>query len=176
MKVLDLLDEIEEICETSANMPLTNKIIVDKGEMLEIVSEIRQVLPDEIQQAQFIKNERARILEEAKHEYELLIRDAEKQAASLVENNAITLRAKQQAQDIMSSTEENSRTLKMGTYEYMDKILFDFQEKMDYLNSQYFGEMFENLQNTFEGINDKLQENRNEIQEMAYKTKAEGEL
>ena len=176
MKVLDLLDEIEEICETSASMPLTNKIIVDKGEMLEIVSEIRQVLPDEIQQAQFIKNERARILEEAKHEYELLIRDAEKQAATLVETNAITIKAKQQAQDIMSTTEENAKTLKMGTYEYMDKILFDFQEKMDYINSRYFGEMFENLQNTFEGINDKLQENRNEIQEMAYKTKAESEL
>jgi vacuolar-type H+-ATPase subunit H len=176
MKVLDLLDEIEEIVETSANMPLTNKIIVDKGEMLEIVSEIRQVLPDEIQQAQFIKNERARILDEAKHEYELLIRDAEKQAATLVETNAITVRAKQQGKEILSTAEENAKNLKMGTYEYMDKILYDFQEKMDYLNSQYFGEMFENLQNTFEGINDKLQENRNEIKEMAYKTKVEGEI
>jgi len=175
MKVLDLLDEMEEICEISAGMPLTTKIIVDKNELLEIISEVRQALPDEIQEANYVKNERSRIIDEAKREYSLLIKDAEKQAEKLVEENAITVSAKQQAREIMASTEESSMKLKMGTYEYMDKILFDFQEKMDVLNKRYFGEMFENLHATFEGVNDKLQENRDEINDMAYKTKAESE-
>jgi DNA anti-recombination protein RmuC len=177
MKVLDLLDEIEEICETSAGMPLiSNKIVIDKAEMLEIVEEVRQALPDEIQQAQFIKNERQRILDEAKHEYELLIKDAEKQAEIMVDQNEITSRAKQRARDILGNAERNVKQLKMGTFEYIDKILFDFQEKMDLLNGQYFGEMFTNLQTTFEDINGKLMENRNEIKDLAYKTQVEGDI
>jgi vacuolar-type H+-ATPase subunit H len=177
MKVLDLLDEIEEICETSAGMPLiSNKIVIDKAEMLEIVGEVRQALPDEIQQAQFIKNERQRILDEAKHEYELLIKDAEKQVEIMVDQSAITSQAKQRARDILGNAERNVKQLKMGTFEYIDKILFDFQERMDLLNGQYFGEMFTNLQTTFEDINGKLLENRNEIKELAYRTQVEGDL
>ena len=59
MKVLELLDEIEEIIDTSSGFPLTGKILVDAEELLEIVKEIRIELPDEIQQAQWI-NEEAR--------------------------------------------------------------------------------------------------------------------
>ncbi|MDR1028419.1 MAG: ATPase [Clostridiales Family XIII bacterium] len=177
MKVLDLLDEIEEICETSASMPLiSNKIVIDKAEMMEIVGEIRQTLPEEVQQAQFIKNERQRILDEAKHEYELLIKDAEKQVEIMVDQSEITSQAKQRARDMLNNAENNVKQLKMGTFEYIDKILFDFQEKMDLLNGKYFGEMFTNLQTTFEQINGKLMENRNEIKDLAYKTQVEGDL
>jgi vacuolar-type H+-ATPase subunit H len=176
MKVLDLLDEIEEICETSASMPLiTSKIVIDKNEMLDILKEVRLVLPEEIQQAQFIKNERQRILDEAKHEYELLIRDAEKQVEIMVDQNEITEQAKQRGRDILQNAEANAKHLKMSTFEYIDKILFDFQEKMDIMNGKYFGDMFSNLQQTFEAINGKLLENRNEIKELAYKTQVDGD-
>ena len=174
MKVLDLLDEIDEICETSKAMPLFNSnIVVSKAEMQDIVKDIRAILPEEIQQANFIKNERQRILDEAKNEYELLIRDAEKQVEIMVDQHEITEQAKQRSKEILTNAEANAKQLKMSTFEYIDKILYDFQEKMDMLNAKYFGEMFEGLQQTFESIGTKLQENRDEIKELAYKTQVE---
>ena len=173
MKVLDLLEEIEEICDTAAGVPLMNKIMVDKAEMLEIVSDIRKALPDEIQQAQFIKDERERILGDAKEEYETIIRDAEQRADLLIEQNEITMRAKQRARELEDSAATGAKQLKMSTYDYIDKVLYEFQEKMEYLNVQYFGEMFTNLQNTFDGINDRLSENRNEIRDLSYRTQME---
>ena len=170
MKVLELLEEVEEICETSPGVPLTNKLMVDKAELMEIVSDIRRVLPEEIQQAQFIKDERERILNDAKEEYETIIKDAEQRADMLVEQNEITARAKHRAREIEENAATSAKQLKMNTYDYIDKVLFDFQEKMEYLNSQYFGEMFTNLKQTFEGIGDRLAENRNEIRELSYKT------
>ena len=73
MRVLELLEEIEEIVDTAAGFPLTGKIMVDSQELLEIVREIRAELPDEIQQAQWIKNERERIIAEARTQYEAVI-------------------------------------------------------------------------------------------------------
>jgi len=61
----------------------------------------------------------------------------------------------------------------MGTYDYIDKVLFDFQEKMEYLEGQYFGDMFTNLRNTFDGIGERLTDNRNEIKELAIRTQTE---
>ena len=175
MKVLELLDEIEEIIDTASGFPLTGKIMVDAGEILEIIKEIRIELPDEIQQAQWIKNERQRILDEAKREYEIVLRDAQKQAEALIENDDIIVKAKVRADEIMKIAESNVKHLKMSTFDYIDSILYNFQEKMDQINAQYFGDMFNNLEKTFESINSTLTDNRNEIKDMAYRTNIESE-
>ncbi len=170
MKVLELLDEIEEIIETSSGFPLTGKIMVDGDELKEIVSDIRASLPDEIQQAQWIKKERDRILDEAKTEYETILRDAQRQAEEMTDENVIMNQARQRAEDLMRTTDENSRQLKMSTYDYVDGILFDFQEKIDSLRDKYLDSMFEELDNALTGVNQTLAMNRDEIKEMAYRT------
>jgi len=170
MKVLELLDEIEEIVDTASGFPLTGKIMVDAEEILEIVKEIRVELPDEIQQAQWIKDERQRILDEAKREYEAVLKDAQKQAEALIENDDITVNAKIRADEIMRVAEANVKQLKMSTFDYIDSILFNFQDKMDHLNAVYFSDMFNNLEKTFDNINSTLSANRNEIKDMAYRT------
>ncbi len=173
MKVLELLDEIEEIIDTASGFPLTGKIMVDASEILEIVKEIRVELPDEIQQAQWIKQERQRILDEAKKEYEDILNKAQQQAEALIENDDIVIRAKKRADEIMTISEENCKNLKMQTFDYVDGILFKFQEKMDQLSAVYLGDMVGNLEKSFETINATLSENRNEIKEMAYRAQAE---
>ena len=170
MRVLELLDEIEEIVDTASGILLTGKIMVDANELLEIVKEIRTELPDEIQQARWIKNERDRILGEAKKEYETIISNAEKQAEDLIEHDNMMVQARARAEDLMGTTESNIRQLKMSTYDYVDGILFDFQEKMDELSTTYFNDMFNRLEMTFNEVNTTLAANRDEIKEMAYKT------
>ena len=162
MRVLELLEEIEEIVDTAAGFPLTGKIMVDSQELLEIVREIRAELPDEIQQAQWIKNERERIIAEARTQYEAVIEDAQKQADTLVENNDITVKAKLRADELMRVTENTAKQLKIGTYDYLDSILYSFQGKMEHLSS-------------FDDINSALAANRDELKEMAYRTQVDAD-
>lgn len=175
MRVLELLEEIEEIVDTAAGFPLTGKIMVDSQELLEIVREIRAELPDEIQQAQWIKNERERIIAEAKTQYEAVIDDAQKQADALVENNDITVRAKMRADELMQVTESTAKQLKIGTYDYLDSILYSFQGKMEHLSSIYFGEMFTSIEKAFDDINSALAANREELKDMSYRTQINAE-
>lgn len=175
MRVLELLEEIEEIVDTAAGFPLTGKIMVDSQELLEIVREIRAELPDEIQQAQWIKNERERIIAEAKTQYEAVIDDAQKQADTLVENNDITVKAKMRADELMRVTENTAQQLKIGTYEYLDSILYSFQGKMEHLSSIYFGEMFTSIEKAFDDINSALSANRDELKDMAYRAQMNAE-
>ena len=65
----------------------------------------------------------------------------------------------------------------MRTYDYVDKMLYDMQGRMEDLNLKYFGEMYANLEKTFEEIGGVLQGNRDEIKAMAYRTqKGEDEV
>ena len=173
MKVLELLDELDEIIEVASSVPVVRKVMVDPNEVTEIVKEIRLELPDEIQQAQWIKNERERIMQEARTQYEAVIEDAQKQADSLVENNDITVRSKLRADKLMKVTEDTAKQLKIGTYEYLDGILYNFQGKMDHLSSIYFGDMFTSIEKAFEDINSALAANREELKDMAYRAQME---
>lgn len=173
MRVLELLDEIEEVVENSSGFPLTGKILVDAEEILELIREIRVEMPEEIQQAQWIKDERQRILDEAKTEHENIIKDARQQAEELIENDDITVRAKSRADEIMRLADDNARNLKLSTFEYIDNILYNFQDKMDQMYSDYFNDMYGSIQKTFDQINNTLNDNRNEIKEMSYRTEVE---
>ena len=88
----------------------------------------------------------------------------------LIDNDHIMVRARERAEQLMMTTENNIRQLKMSTYDYVDGILFDFQEKMEQLSSTYFQDMFGRLEMTFIEVNSTLAANRDEIKEMAYKT------
>lgn len=173
MKVLELLDELDEIIEVASGVPLVKKVMVDPDEISEIVKEIRQELPDEIQQAQWIKNERQRILDEAKAEYESILEDAHGKAASLIARDEITVAAKTKADEIIRVAKENSQVMKMSILDYTDNMLYNLQEKVDQLYATYFTDMYDNLQNTFEKINTNISSSRNEVKDQIYKAQSE---
>ena len=170
MKVLELLEELEDIVDAATKVPMMSKVMVEAEDVFSIIREIRLALPDDVQQAKWIRDERDRILADAKTEYERIIREAKKQADYLVETNEITARATKLAQEIKDDANINAKILKMKTYEYVDKILYDMQAKMDEMNMRYFGEMYSNLEKTFDQINQTLSANREEIKDLAYKT------
>lgn len=174
MSVLELLAEIEDIVDTAPGLPLTSgKIMVDGNDILEIVREIRLNLPDDIEQAKWVKDNKDEILGQAQKDYEKIILKAKEEADYLVARDEITKEAQKQAKELVESTEKHTAQLKMGTYEYVDRILFDMQNKMDELNLKYFGQMFADLEKSFEKINEVLSTNRDEVKQMAVNVKSE---
>ena len=70
MEIFTLLETLEDMLDRSKSVPFSDKCIVDKEEILEIIKEIRLKLPDELKQAKWVKEERQRILVEAQNEAE----------------------------------------------------------------------------------------------------------
>ena len=173
MKVIEFMQEIEDILDTASGFPLTGKVMIDPDEIRNLLKEIRDELPEEIQQAQWIKNERQRILDDAKKEYDSLIKVANEKADQLVDEHDITLRAKKRADEIMRVTEENVKNLKMDTFQYIDEVLYTFQEKITTMNESYVQRMFDDVNDLFDKINKTIASNRDEIKDLSYRTESE---
>ena len=77
MEIFTLLESLEDIIETSRNVPFSTKGLVDKEEILDLIKEIRIKLPDELKQAKWVKEERQRILMEAQKEADGIVKEAE---------------------------------------------------------------------------------------------------
>ena len=96
MEIFTLLETLEDILERSKSVPFTEKAIVDKEEVLEIIKDIRLKLPDELKQAKWIKEERNRILVEAQKEAEGIVKEAENRIISMIDEHEITRKAYEQ--------------------------------------------------------------------------------
>ncbi len=123
MEILSILEAIEDLVEKSPGLPLTGRCLVDRDEILEIIKEMRLRLPDDIKQAQWIKEERQKILLEAQKEANSILEDAEGRISSLVDEHEITGKAYDQADEIISNAQKNAREIRLGTKEYADGIL-----------------------------------------------------
>jgi hypothetical protein len=173
MDILDLIDELNEIANTSSRILMSKKIIVDKEDLLDVAKEIHMALPDDIKEANWLQSQRQQILEDAKREYETIVQDARQQAEIMVSQHEIVEQAQKRAENLTQATYAHTRQLRLDTYAYLNKILMDFQEKVNEMHVLYFGDMFNSLQKGFEGINATLQKNRNQLEDLSYKTQQE---
>ena len=123
MEIFTLLENIEDILEKSKGMPFSNKVMVDKEEILEIISELRLKLPEELKQAKWVKEERQRILVEAQKEADGIVKEAENRIIAMIDEHEITRKAYDQKTEIIETANEMSREISKGTKEYADSVL-----------------------------------------------------
>ncbi|SHE27406.1 ATPase [Alkalibacter saccharofermentans] len=134
MKIIALLNELESILHEGTHVPFSSRVMVNTEEALEIIQEIMHSLPDEIKQAQWIKEERKKILLEAQKESEKILNDAESKIRSMVDENQITQSAYLEAQEIRKKAEEISREIRKSTNDYADSILKNLQMQIKELS------------------------------------------
>jgi len=128
MEVLSSLEKIEDLIEKSWN--IFGASMVNKNEMLELLKEIRVKLPDEVKQAKWIKEERQRILLEAQKEAEMIVKEAENRIVSMVDENEITRKAYDQANETIINAQKTAREIKQGSLEYADEVLAKMEENL----------------------------------------------
>ena len=85
MDIMEIVDMMEEAIEKASAVPLTGKVMIDKGELLDYIQEIRLVYPDELKEAKWVKEERQRILSEAENRAEAIQKNAEETQMQLIE-------------------------------------------------------------------------------------------
>ena len=127
MEIFTLLETLEEALERGKNLPFSNKTVVDKEEILDIVKEIRLKLPDELKQAKWVKEERGRIIVEAQKEAEGIVKEAENRIIAMIDEHEITRKAYDQKAQIIEAANEMSREISQGTKDYADKLLEKFE-------------------------------------------------
>ena len=130
MEIFTLLEELEELIEKSRNVPFTNKGIVDKEEIFDIIKEIRIKLPDELKQAKWVKEERGRILVEAEKEADSIVKEAENRIIAMIDEHEITKKAYEQKAEIIDSANAFSKDLINGTKKYADEILAQLESEL----------------------------------------------
>ncbi len=137
IRVMTLLDELEELITSSKKSFMSQNVLIDGEIAHKIIEDIRLNLPRDIQQANWVSREKDRIINDAKSEYNKVIVSAKNQAEYLVDTNIIKKEAQKRADAILSEAENHANYIKLRTYEYIDKLLFDMQNDISSVGSSY---------------------------------------
>ncbi|MDD3243296.1 MAG: ATPase [Eubacteriales bacterium] len=127
MNIVSILDYLENLVSAAPAVPFSNKCSLDREQALNLLSDMRQTLPEEILEAETIRNEKNQILYDAQKESEAIISDAERQRTALIDQHEITQNAYQKADEIIQNAEAGAREIRMSANSYVEEILGEME-------------------------------------------------
>lgn len=136
MELFNVLNELEELIESSPKVPLTRRVLVDEDRLLDYLDRIRTSLPEELRQARWVIQEREKVINDSKREAYRIMEDAEKQLEKQAVESEITRKAEEMAEEIRLRNEEVARQIKQGARDYADEILAGMEDKLNNLLGQ----------------------------------------
>ncbi|MCL2456349.1 MAG: ATPase [Defluviitaleaceae bacterium] len=160
--LLDYLDDIEEVLESSKGLPFTNKISIEKERVLDILNEIRLNLPDDIRSAQRILGDHDRIVAEAERKAQDIMEAAENEAKIRTNNHEIFRRASDQASETVEEAKKNARDLRLNAMDYADSMLKDAEDQVKKYMSAV-EEQHKNAMDFYNQLIDVIYDNRQQL-------------
>ena len=138
-RIEQLISDIESYIDNCKYYPLSNvKIIVNKEQLEDMLTELRLKTPDEVKKYQKILSNKDAILADAKEQADAIINAAQVQTEELINEHEIMQRAyaqanelieqaTAQAQAILDNATEEANSIRYGAMQYTDDMLAKLQ-------------------------------------------------
>ena len=127
----DIIGALYDMVQDARSMPLaSDKCILERDRVLDMLDEIIAQLPAELKQARTIVESRNEIVGQARREAEGVLRDAQEKAQQLVTKEAVYVEAKKRSDELVFQSQERMNQLRKAANEYMDESLRQTEEGM----------------------------------------------
>ena len=131
MDVHDKLDELAAIIENARSMPMSASCVVNRGEVLGLLEELRELLPEEFRHAEMLLQDREAVVDEGSREAARLIAEARAEQARLVSETEVLAEARRAADGVREAAAEEARGMRGEVDDYVDAKLANFEVVLD---------------------------------------------
>lgn len=126
---LDIIDMLYTMIAEAWGVPLGNdKCIVERDKALNLLDDLKAVLPMELSEARRLVNARDEFVNSAKQEADSIRRTAQEEAAKLVDRQTVYQNARQKADESVQEAEHKVREIRRAASAYLDDALRKTEE------------------------------------------------
>jgi hypothetical protein len=129
-----LIDRLEALITNGKRVPLGNKIMVDEQQCLDLIDQMRAVLPEEIRAAKRTLHERERILGIAEEDAQHVVQRAEQERQHIIGREGLMAEVERQSDIILQASTEEAMKLRMDAQQMYDEALQQAQEMREGAN------------------------------------------
>lgn len=185
-RIEQIIEEIEEYIDSCKYQTLSSsKIIVNKEQMEELLTELRTKTPEEIKRYQKIISNKEAILADAQAKADAIIAQAQVKTDELVSEhqimqqayaqaNEVVMIATKQAQDILDNATNDANNIRMGAMQYTDDILRNLENAISH-SMEAAKARHDSYMNSLQGFYDIVSANRAELNPAADDTVSTGD-
>lgn len=129
MDPLDRIDQIIAMVESARSAPMSrSNFVLDRGEVINLLEELREELPTELRRATALLEERDKIIDAGRREAERIITEGEAEHARLVSINEIVVSAEHEASRTIAEARTETQRLRDEVDDYVDTALANFEQ------------------------------------------------
>jgi cell division septum initiation protein DivIVA len=121
------IDEITAVIEGARSMPMSASCLVNRGELLEMLDEVRRLLPDELRDAQHVLQDREDVVAQGRREADQLLAEARAERDRMVAETEVAEQAARAAEQIVADAHRQSDRMRAEVDEYVDAKLAHFE-------------------------------------------------
>ncbi len=130
MDIQHLVDRLEELIDEGRHVWLTKMTMIDEERALEIIDQMRISIPEEVDKASRVLNQRDRILAQANEEAARIIDLAREKAETLIQRDAITQSAQNRAANIIEQARQEAEQMRADADNYVLEVLREFENHL----------------------------------------------
>ena len=120
----ELIDQLDALIRDAWTLPLsTEKCILDRGNALSLLEEIKAQLPAEVAEAKRLISGKAELVRKTREEVEQMRQEAADEVRRMVERESVVREARTRAQEIVSAAETKAAELRSASNSYADELL-----------------------------------------------------
>ncbi|MDP9433983.1 MAG: hypothetical protein M3P93_01770 [Actinomycetota bacterium] len=126
-RVTELLDALTSSVEEARAMPLSASCVVNRGEVLGMLEDLRRALPGAVAEAERVVREREAVVEEGRARAAELVATAEEERARRVSKEAVVVSAKREAARLLDEARLGADAMRDEVEDYVDSKLANFE-------------------------------------------------
>ncbi len=127
----EVLMQLRDVIQAARPVPLSASSMIAKEEVLELVDEALQELPEELRAARWLLKEREEFLARTRHEAAEIVEQARARAERMVQRAEVVKAAEQRAYGIIEAAEADARRLRHEVEDFCDQKLASFEIVLD---------------------------------------------
>ncbi|HWI60316.1 MAG TPA: hypothetical protein VNT75_00615 [Symbiobacteriaceae bacterium] len=131
VEIMAMLDRLEDAIAQATKVPLTGKVLLDPDDLLGLIDEMRELLPQEIRDANRVARDREAILTEAREQAETTVREAQTLAARLTAEHSVAQEAQRQADELIDQAKRVAREIRQNALEWADELFGRVQPDLE---------------------------------------------
>jgi hypothetical protein len=121
------LEQLDELIREAKSMPLSSSVLVNREEVLKMITEMKEALPEEIKRARWIVRDREELLAKAREEGDRTVAQAHEEQLRMARKEEIVARATREADRVVAEGEERARLMRSEAEDYVDAKLAQFE-------------------------------------------------
>jgi vacuolar-type H+-ATPase subunit H len=127
MDLIERIDELQVLIEEAKSVPLSSSAVVSREELLELIAQLKEEVPDEIRQARWMSRDRDELIARARKEAERIVAEAREQRDRLLSRTEIVHAAQREAERITDAAKDRAARIRAEGEDYVDQKLAAFE-------------------------------------------------